>query len=219
MDEELRRVRVFIGPDGRGGSPLAVHLDAANWPAERRQALATEIGYSETVFVTDRTAGTLHIHTPTVELHLAGRPLVGTAWLLASLGTPVDVLRPPGGDVRTWQGDDGRSWIQADPALAPGFQPIQLPDPAAVDADPGAEPDELRQVWAWLDEPAGVVRMRVFPRAVGIIEDEATGAAALSLGAALRRPLVIRQAVASEIVVRPGPDGTVEVGGRVEALT
>jgi len=38
------------------------------------------------------------------------------------------------------------------------------------------------------------------------------------LGGELRRPLTIRQGVGSEIVVRPWPDGMVEIGGRVELV-
>ena len=38
------------------------------------------------------------------------------------------------------------------------------------------------------------------------------------MGGLLRRPLEIRQGVGSVLDVRPGPDGTVEVGGRVEAI-
>ncbi|MFC7744816.1 hypothetical protein ACFQXA_33650 [Nocardiopsis composta] len=49
---------------------------------------------------------------------------------------------------------------------------------------------------------------------MGIDEDEATGAAAVRLGERLRRPVSIRQGAGSRIEVRPGPDGTVEVGGR-----
>ena len=50
-------------------------------------------------------------------------------------------------------------------------------------------------VWAWDDESAGRVRARFFPTDLGIAEDEATGAAAVLLGAALGRDLTIRQGV------------------------
>jgi predicted PhzF superfamily epimerase YddE/YHI9 len=59
----------------------------------------------------------------------------------------------------------------------------------------------------------------VFPRAIGIEEDEATGAAALLLCADLRRPITIRQGVGSRIDARPAADGRlVEIGGRVEPV-
>ena len=213
----LHVVKVFVGPGGTGGNLLGVFFDAADVPAARRQEIAADLGFSETVFVADAATARLWIHTPAVELPLAGHPLVGTAWLLAEQGRPVDVLRPPAGEVATWQ-DDGRSWIRADPEWAPHFELTPLGSPAEVDAHPGAGPDEHLQVWAWEDEPAGRVRVRVFPTSMGITEDEATGAAALRLGQQLGRSLVIRQGVGSEILVRPGPEGTVEVGGRVEPV-
>ena len=58
------------------------------------------------------------------------------------------------------------------------------------------------------------MRARSFPTWAGIDEDEASGAAAVLMGAALGRELQISQGVASEIVARPGPDETVEIGGR-----
>ncbi len=73
-------------------------------------------------------------------------------------------------------------------------------------------------MWAWIDEEGGVLRSRYFATDVGILEDEATGAAAVVMGARLGRSITIRQGVGSEIVVRPQPDGTVEIGGRVELV-
>jgi predicted PhzF superfamily epimerase YddE/YHI9 len=73
-------------------------------------------------------------------------------------------------------------------------------------------------IWAWVDEAAGIVRSRSFPTDLGIAEDEATGIAAVAMGGLLHRPLTIRQGVGSEILVVPGGDGTVEIGGRVESV-
>ncbi len=75
------------------------------------------------------------------------------------------------------------------------------------------EHDQVR--WAWLDEEAGLIRMRVFARDAGIPEDEATGSAALQLTAQLGRPIEILQGRGSLIHARPLPDGRAEVGGRV----
>ena len=139
------------------------------------------------------------------------------SWLLADQGRPVDVLRPPAGEIATWQAD-GRTWIRADPDLAPHFDLTQLATVAEVDAPPGTGPDAHPQVWAGEDEQAGWVCGRVFPTSRGVAEDEATGSAAMRLGQALGRPLIIRQGVGSEILVRPTPEGTIEVGGLVAAL-
>jgi predicted PhzF superfamily epimerase YddE/YHI9 len=50
---ELHVLRVFVGPDGRGGNPLGVFLDGADVPAERRQEMATRLGFSETVWLAE----------------------------------------------------------------------------------------------------------------------------------------------------------------------
>ena len=59
------------------------------------------------------------------------------------------------------------------------------------------------------------VRSRVFPVQLGIPEDEATGSAAVRLGALLGREFKIHQGQGSEIAVRPVGDGSIEIGGRV----
>jgi predicted PhzF superfamily epimerase YddE/YHI9 len=213
---ELVVLRVFIGPDGRGGNPLGVFLDGAAIGPERRQAVAADLGFSETVFVDDRAAGRVRIMTPARELPFAGHPSVGTSWLLHETGTPIAVLRPPAGEVPVRR-DAERTWVAADPGwVAHAFRFVRLGSPAEVEAfaqPPMGTPGQY--AWAWIDEPAGEIRSRSFPTDFGIAEDEATGLAAVMLGGELRRPLTIRQGVGSEIVVRPRPDGMVEIGGRV----
>jgi len=68
--------------------------------------------------------------------------------------------------------------------------------------------------WAWIDEEAGVLRSRMFPVRIGIAEDEATGAAAVQLGARLGRDIDIRQGRGSRILAHPRDDELVEIGGR-----
>jgi predicted PhzF superfamily epimerase YddE/YHI9 len=216
---ELTVLRVFIGPDGRGGNPLGVFLDGAAVPSQRRQAVARELNYSETVFIDDPVAGRIRIMTPGRELPFAGHPSVGASWLLHETGTPITVLRPPAGDVRVRR-DPDRTWITADPAwVAHAFRFERLAAPAAVEGNPQPRMgDPGIYVWAWIDEAAGEIRSRSFPTDFGIAEDEATGLAAVIMGGELRRPLTIRQGVGSEILVRPQDDGLVEIGGRVELV-
>jgi len=215
MATTLHVLRVFTGDDGSGGNPLGVFLDGAAIPGDRRQAVAADLGFSETVFVDDAADGRLAVFTPTVELPFAGHPLVGTAWLLASEGRAVAHLRPPAGEVPTRQ-ERELSFIAGRPEWAPPFEHHRLDSPEEVDALEG--PPEGRGAigcWAWQDPDAGVVRCRVFAADYGIDEDEATGAHALRLAGALRRPLVIHQGEGSTLLARPLEDGFVEVGGRV----
>src|SRR2546429_1491347 len=113
----LHVLRVFTGDDGSGGNPLGVFLDGAAIPPERRQAVAADLGFSETVFVDDAADGRLAVFTPTVELPFAGHPLVGTAWLLAPEGPAVAHLRPPAREGPTRQQRE-LLFIACRPALA-----------------------------------------------------------------------------------------------------
>lgn len=96
---ELHVLRVFTGEEEEWGNPLGVFLDGAEIPEAERQAVAADLGYSETVFVDDPDAGVCRIFTPGLELGFAGHPTVGTAWLRAREGLAVERLRPPVGEV------------------------------------------------------------------------------------------------------------------------
>jgi predicted PhzF superfamily epimerase YddE/YHI9 len=213
---KLHLLRVFCGDDGSGGNPLAVFLDGAEVPAAPdRQAIAADLGLSETVFVDDAARGELRIFTPTVELGFAGHPTVGTAWLLARERAPVGLLRPPAGELAV-RYEDERAFVRARPEWAPEFEFKQLgsaADVEALDGPPGGH--DAIEAWAWLDEETGVLRARVFPIRYGIGEDEATGAAAVRLCGRLGRELDIRQGRGSRILARPLGEA-VEIGGRVE---
>jgi predicted PhzF superfamily epimerase YddE/YHI9 len=207
---ELHVLRVFVDGEGRHGNPLGVVRDGSSVPPGERQPLAAELGYSETVFVDDAERGAIRIFTPAAEIPFAGHPTVGTAWLLGA-----DVLHVPAGEVRVRR-DGDVTWVAARPEWAPEFGLVQLPSASDVESL-GSPPAGFHDpaAWAYEDESAGLVRSRVFPVSWGIDEDEATGAAAVRLGALLGRPLTIRQGRGSIIHVRQGSDGFVEVGGRV----
>jgi trans-2,3-dihydro-3-hydroxyanthranilate isomerase len=68
------------------GNQLAVFTDAREIDAELMQALAVEIGFSETTFVLPAEAGghaRIRIFNPRHEMSFAGHPILGTAWVLA----------------------------------------------------------------------------------------------------------------------------------------
>ncbi|CAM5708655.1 PhzF family phenazine biosynthesis protein OS=Streptomyces tendae OX=1932 GN=GUR47_11135 PE=4 SV=1 [Streptomyces tendae] len=183
-------LRVFCAPNGGYGNELGVVRDGTVLPeAGRRQELAAELGFSETVFVDDPERGVVDIYTPALRLPFAGHACVGAAWLL-----DVPELVTPAGVVGA-RLDGEFSWIEARPEWAPPHTLRQYATVAEVDAlvvpakgersEMGVPPDEVRgrvYAWAWEDEAAGRVRARAFPgRGDGIDEDEATGAAALLL--------------------------------------
>jgi predicted PhzF superfamily epimerase YddE/YHI9 len=217
-EAQLHVVRVFVSPRGGGGNPLGVFLRAPDLAGADSQAIAADLGFSETVFVEDPDTARLRIHTPALELPLAGHPLVGTSWLLHREGRAPAVLRPPAGEVPTWQ-DGEETWIRARPGDAPHFDLVELGSGAEVEALDGS-PDGggTTVAWAWSDETGGRIRARAFLPDYGVPEDEATGAAALRLCAHVGRAVEIRQGVDSELLARPAANDTVELGGRVEPV-
>jgi predicted PhzF superfamily epimerase YddE/YHI9 len=212
----LHVLRVFTGEDGAHGNPLGVFLDGAEVPAERRQAVARELGFSETVFVDDRGRGECRIFTPGLELPFAGHPTVGTAWLLTHEGDRVEVLRPPAGEVAVRR-EGELTYVSARAEWSPPWGLIELDTPAEIDAldgPPGGREDEI-YLWAWADREMGVVRSRCFSLADGVGEDEATGSAAIMLAAELNQSLTINQGDGSLLHAEPLGGGWAEVGGRV----
>lgn len=210
----LHVLRVFVNEDNEWGNPLGVFLEGTQVAESERQAIAAELGFSETVFVDDRGQGRLRIYTPSVELPFAGHPTVGAAWLLARDRAGPHLLRPPAGEIGARHAD-GATFIAAKPEWAPPFEYRQLDSPAEVrDLDASAQTDNT-YFWSWIDAAAGTIRARSFVPGAGIVEDEATGSAALALCSQLDRPVTIHQGHGSVLICRPLDDGQVEVGGRV----
>lgn len=213
---QLTVLRVFVGPDGRGGNPLGVFLDGAEVPEADRQAIATELGFSETVFVDDRAHGEIRMYTPADEISFAGHPTVGTAWLLAQEGPPPRSLHTRAGEVGV-RFQSGQTFISAKPEWTAPFEYVQLGSPTEIDRLTPTRTGET-YFWAWIDEEAGSVRARGFYPVHGIEEDEATGSAALTLSATLGRALEVRQGTGSLLYTLLPGDGRAEVGGHTELV-
>ncbi len=221
MAIDVTVLRVFTDRHGRFGNPLGV-VDAATVHPTDRQRIATELGYSETIFVTlpDEGSSTAHahIHTPTTELPFAGHPTVGASWWLMNQGKPVKTLQVPAGIVQVSYPEDLTS-ISARAEWAPDFS---IHDLATIDELSASDPDDYADdtghyLWTWLDEPAGTIRSRLFAPSLGVREDEATGSAAVRMTEHLSRDLTIVQGQGSIIETTWSPDGWVLVAGRVIA--
>jgi predicted PhzF superfamily epimerase YddE/YHI9 len=211
----LHVLRVFTDSDGEWGNPLGVFLNGHEIPEAERQAVAADLGYSETVFVDDPETGACRIFTPGLELGFAGHPTVGTAWLLAREGRLLDRLRPPAGEVELRR-EGELTFVAARAEWSPQWRLFELADAAAVEALSGPPAGaELAYLWAWEDEAAADVRSRCFSLEDDIGEDEATGSAAIMLAAALGRELTIHQGRGSVLYARSLGEGRAEVGGRV----
>ncbi|GAA4811040.1 PhzF family phenazine biosynthesis isomerase [Streptomyces ziwulingensis] len=90
--------------DPSGGNPAGVVLDAAALDADAMRAVAAEVGYSETAFVTasDLAARrfTLRFFSPLAEVDFCGHATVATAVALAErIGTGTVVFATPAGEI------------------------------------------------------------------------------------------------------------------------
>jgi predicted PhzF superfamily epimerase YddE/YHI9 len=219
MTIDVTVLRVFTDADGRFGNPLGV-VEANKVDPGDRQRIATELGYSETIFidVPERGAKTAHarIFTPVTELPFAGHPTVGASWWLREIGIPIHTLRVPAGVVQVSYESDVTS-ISARAGWAPEFAIYYLESTDALfAADPGEYPDDVENyLWTWTDRDNGVLRSRMFAAGLGVPEDEATGAAAVRITDYLSRDLTIVQGKGSVIHTKWSPDGWVRVAGRV----
>ena len=219
MGIDVTVLRVFTDPDRNFGNPLGV-VDAGQVEPHNRQQLATQLGYSETIFVdlpaADSTTAHATIYTPRTEIPFAGHPSVGLSWWLRDNGMPINTLQVPAGIVQV--GYEGElTVISARSEWAPELFVHELD---SVDhllaADPADYPDDIAHyLWTWIDQPAGSLRARMFAANLGVPEDEATGSAAIRITDYLSRDLRITQGRGSMIETTWSPEGWVRVAGRV----
>ena len=204
-------LRVFTR-DGSGGNHLGVVTDILGLDDSKMQHIASDLGFSETVFLSwfDGVMPKARIFTPAIELPFAGHPLVGAAWLLINLG-PIDpgAIECATGPVRIRQ-FEGLTWIDASgnqPVRAASASPppdwdaldvaevlmpvpytlVEVRTPADVEALKPSMAAGLGDVYVWAWEREGEsVRSRFFAPDFGIPEDPATGSAAVALASRLR---------------------------------
>jgi predicted PhzF superfamily epimerase YddE/YHI9 len=219
MAIDVTVLRVFTDPDGKYGNLLGV-VDASTVAPKDHQRIATQLGYSETIFIDLPARGantaSARIYTPAVELPFAGHPTVGASWWLREQGTPVHTLRVPAGIVQVaYTGD--LTAVSARSEWAPEFA---IHDLTSTDELFAAEPDDYADdvnhyLWTWTDKERGVLRSRMFATDLGVPEDEATGAAAVRITDYLSTNLTIVQGKGSMIYTEWSPEGWVRIAGRV----
>jgi predicted PhzF superfamily epimerase YddE/YHI9 len=219
MGFEVTVLRVFTDSAGNFGNPLGV-VDASTVDVSWHQRIATQLGYSETVFIDVPSAGSTsaraRIYTPVTELPFAGHPTVGASWWLRARGTPIHSLQVPAGIVPVSYTND-LTTISARSEWAPAFAIHDfhsLDELAAADTADFSD-DISHYLWAWIDQPAGAIRARVFCENLGVPEDEATGSGAVRITDYLSRDLTITQGSGSVIQTTWSPEGWVRVAGRV----
>jgi len=133
------------------GNQLAVFTDGRGIEAETMQAIALEIGFSETVFVLPPESGgtaRIRIFNPRAEMPFAGHPTLGTAFVLgAPLQLGVIALETGVGIVPVLleRDDSGRIVFGRMTQPVPRIEPVEDPERvlAAVGAARSLQPVEL----------------------------------------------------------------------------
>lgn len=211
---ELRELLCFSSEQGLGGNRLAVVLGSSGLPDADCQAIAAELGHSETVFVDHIDSGWLRIYTPRRRMPFAGYPTIGAVWLLHRLGHPVTRLFVDAGVVDVGATVDS-GMVEAPVDWIVPWTLIRVGSPAEVNAAPSDGEGRHDYIWAWADEEAGLVRARAMTSANGTVEDEATGSAAMALAAHVGREISIAQGHGSMLHAMPTQGGRVSLTGRV----
>lgn len=120
--------------DPAGGNPAGVVLDAAGMDDAGMLAVAAEVGYSETAFVTAETgerAFTLRYFSPRAEVSFCGHATVATAVALAErLGAGGLTFDTPAGIVPVEVTETGGGYAATLVSVAPYVEPVEDADVA-----------------------------------------------------------------------------------------
>jgi len=114
------------------------------------QTIAAELGFSETVFIDWMDEGTPHVRifTPAIEMPFAGHPLVGSAWVLASLGPGTVTEMTCGVGSIPFRSDADSAWIDT-----PLVSDVRVADDGAEIAAAAGLPEPSRAWWAMMPLP------------------------------------------------------------------
>lgn len=212
--------RVFVNKNNKFGNPVGIILDENRQiSTTHRQEIATNLNFSESVFINDSETGAVSLFNPKSEVDFSGYALIGTAHFINSiLDKHPDSLHCNAGRVRTWQEKD-LTWIRANLKNTPPWRHEQLPNASAIDKIPASQAKSKKHtmVWAWLNQNKGIIRARTFAPDWGIPEDEANGSGSMQLAISLGRDLEIHQGKGSIIYAKPVGKDFADVGGRVKA--
>ena len=100
------------------GNQLAVVKNAESLSDTEMQQIAKEMNYSETTFITKNTTGyNVRIFTPEKEVPFAGHPVLGTAFIIREMITPVNeiIVKVAAGKIPVTFSNDGILWMKQNP--------------------------------------------------------------------------------------------------------
>jgi len=221
MRIDVHVVRVFTSKNGQYGSPAGVIIDeGSHISPQERQSIATQLGFSETVFVNRKSPAKVSIYGLQNEVNFAGAPLLGTAWLLSKQqGSLIEEITCNDKQIKVLE-EDTLTWIIVDDLVGtPPWHHEQLKTYQEVEAlSVDDEPyKEHTYAWAWVDSSPRIarVRARTFAPDWDIPEEEANGSGSMQLAHKLGRNLEIIHGKGSLIRASVGSTG-IAIGGWVK---
>lgn len=127
MPPEILRLAAFTD-DPQGGNPAGVVLAAAGLDAAAMQAIAAEVGYSETAFVD---GDAVRYFSPAIEVPFCGHATIATAVALAERDGPGErTLRTAAGDITVVTQSDADGALSATLTSVPPR--VEAPDDVAA---------------------------------------------------------------------------------------
>jgi predicted PhzF superfamily epimerase YddE/YHI9 len=189
-------LRAFVDAQGRHGNPTGIVLDLTQkLTTDDRQKIATDLHFTDTVFINSLDPVNVSFFNPQQETKFAGDSLISTAYFIQHvLGKNTNLLVCRGGQIKTWESGE-LTWIEASLSGTPGWQHQQLATAQAIDNITPEEASryEHTMVWAWIDEAKGLVRSRTFLPDWGTLEDQGNGSGSMQLATMLGRKIEIHQ--------------------------
>lgn len=211
----VKTAKVFVNKQGQFGNPVGIVIDdRLSLDKEKRQKIATDLNFSETVFINNLDKPDIQLFNPVHEVTFAGHAVLGTAYFFKHMGKKFSVINC-GKNIISVNFDKELTWITAPLVITPPWNFKQLDTVEEIEK---LDKDEYKNqehivVWAWIDKNKGLIRARTFASDWGIPEDEANGSGSMLLAAKLNQRLKIIHGLGSEILAKPVTDKLVQLGG------
>lgn len=206
--------RVFVNNEGKFGNPVGIVLDEdQKLGDEERQKIATNLNFSETVFIDSlEEVPSISIFNPQHKVKFAGHAVLGTVFFIKNvLNKNISSIKCGDKLVKNNQ-ENNITYITAPLSIMPNWNFEELSSVIEVES---IFKKEHTFVWSWIDEAKGLVRARTFAPDWGIPEDQANGSGSMLLAAKLNRELEIHHGEGSIIFAKPVDINFAEVGGLV----
>lgn len=218
MKIKINLVRVFVNEKGKFGNPQSIVFDEHNnLDIKKRQEIAYNNGFSETIFINDKKTGNVTILNPKEECPFAGSALLGTAWFLNNkYQLQLESLLSSGKIIPTWQ-ENGVTYISMKESILPPWNLMELKTPKDVI---NISPVIIKKVdhavvWSWINKAKGIIRARTFAPDWGIPEDEANGSGSMKLALKFQQNIIVHHGKGSIVYTKFINKGLAAVGGRV----